>query len=222
MLRTAIRRYPLLTAAALFGLNCLLFFYIQTYVHVPAHHIYSRVDELIPFNRYFVIPYFSWHAELFLIEVYYWLKKDMDGFEKMTLTLNAGYLLSSIIFLLFPSYINLRPAIVYGDDLCAHLVRFLYVIDDSRNVCPSLHVSFCVIMMLIYNRGEHNYAARLAFNAWNVTIMMSTLFLRQHSVIDFMAGIIFGLAVDGIVQRALKKAPDLALQFAVKNSDSRR
>ncbi|GGH30527.1 hypothetical protein GCM10008013_33700 [Paenibacillus segetis] len=69
-------------------------------------------------------------------------------------------------------------------------VPITYRLDEPYNGFPSIHVLTCFLML----RGSHilNKPARwaVAFLSW--TIILSTLFIKQHVIADAMAGIAVG------------------------------
>lgn len=70
------------------------------------------------------------------------------------------------------------------------------------NACPSIHVSSSVAIALVgWNsqllKRKRGYQILLA--VWAVLICMSTLFIKQHSVVDVFWGTIISLALYGIL-----------------------
>ena len=57
-------------------------------------------------------------------------------------------------YVLLPTGLALRPYRVYGSDIFARLVRMLYAVDSSKNVCPSIHVLNTVTLMIGYRRSR--------------------------------------------------------------------
>lgn len=72
-------------------------------------------------------------------------------------------------------------------------------VDGSGNACPSLHVAFAVfswawLRWLIADIGGRSWL-RVGNAAWCLAIVMSTLAIRQHVVLDVVAGAALGAAV---------------------------
>ena len=53
--------------------------YFTAEVYFPMH---CALDDLIPFNEYFVIPYISWYFYLLFVHLYL-LDNDVEAFKKM-------------------------------------------------------------------------------------------------------------------------------------------
>ena len=107
----------------------------------------------------------------------------------------------SLYLYLYPTSQGLRPEIMPRDNVLTGLVHFLHRIDTPTNVCPSLHVydsvGACIAVILTkdcFNRAE-KYAAVLL----TVSISLSTLFLKQHSVIDVFWGLVMSAVMYFIV-----------------------
>ena len=76
---------------------------------------------------------------------------------------------------------------------------FLRNVDGPGNACPSLHVAFAVfswvwLRRLIEDMGGST-SIRVGNAAWCWAIILSTLAIRQHVVLDVVAGAALGAAV---------------------------
>lgn len=100
-------------------------------------------------------------------------------------------------FYFFPTAVPLRPLPM---DLAAHpAFALLQGVDAAGNACPSLHVAMALFTMLWVRQllGETGAPRWLAWvnAAWFSAIVYSTLAIRQHVVLDVLAGALLGLAV---------------------------
>ena len=100
-----------------------------------------------------------------------------------------------VIFLIYPTAQSLRPEIMPRENILTGLVHFLHRIDTPTNVCPSLHVydsagAFIAVMLAkdCFNQIEKYAAVFLT-----ISISLSTLFLKQHSVIDVFWGLVMSV-----------------------------
>ena len=102
------------------------------------------------------------------------------------------YTVGVIIFLVFPNKQELRPMEFTRDNFMVDIVRNLYNFDTNTNVCPSIHVlgAFCVQFAAMKSRIFRGWRWQLAFWISTVLISVSTIFLRQHSVIDIFAALL--------------------------------
>ena len=104
-------------------------------------------------------------------------------------------------YVILPTGLDLRPYRVYGSDLFAQAVRMLYATDTPLNVCPSIHVFNSVTLMMAYYRSRifetpGRRWMRPASAVLCVSIIASTVLLKQHSCIDVLLGILLAMALD--------------------------
>lgn len=154
------------------------------------HVIYTPIDNYIPFCEYFIIPYFLWF--LFIpISVILIMYLDEALYKKLSLILMSGMLFFLIFSTFYPTVINLRPAIVPDDNIFCYLVSFLYTTDTPTNVLPSIHVYNTLAVMSALNSCKKgvlkNRRVLLGFNITAVLIVIATMLLKQHSIIDVIA-----------------------------------
>ena len=99
-------------------------------------------------------------------------------------------LICGIFFVLLPTT-NIRPEIV-GDGVVQGLIRFIYRIDAPTNLFPSIH---CLVswMCFIGIRGKSYIPKwyRIFSCLFAIAVFASTLFTKQHFVVDVVAGVIF-------------------------------
>lgn len=188
------------------------FFLLQKFGPEPRWMIYSALDGRIPFYAWFVLLYFLWYfwVPFFMI---YFMVKEKEAYLELCLIMFGGATICLVIYYLFPNGLALREEI-YEESFCADLVRFLRSIDPPRNVCPSIHVSSTVAIHLVICRSKVLGKKRKAkLLSWAVTlgISLSTLFIKQHSVIDVFWGWMLSLGLMGI--RGLYEADNGRIRF---------
>jgi membrane-associated phospholipid phosphatase len=78
-------------------------------------------------------------------------------------------------------------------------VAFLKSVDAAGNACPSMHVAFAVLSALWMQRLLSRMGAPRALQAvnglWCLTILYSTLAIKQHVALDLYAGALLGAAI---------------------------
>lgn len=152
--------------------------------------MYCPLDDEIPFCELFVIPYFAWF--LFLIGAHvYTLLYNVAAFRRLMGFIMVTYTLSTVIFILFPTCQTFRPQVFPRDNFLTAVVAWLYDFDTSTNVCPSLHVVGSIAAMLAFwdceSFSEGGRKGGIGIGA--LLISISTVFLRQHSVLDLLAAL---------------------------------
>lgn len=153
--------------------------------------IESALDAKIPFCEFFVFPYYFWFAFLVGIHLYTFFF-DIPAFKKLMYFIIITYTVTTVIYLVFPNKQELRPSEFARDNFCVDIVKRLYAFDTDTNVCPSLHVigSFAVFFTSLYCDRFKNIGGYLFFGISTVLISISTVFLKQHSIIDVWVALI--------------------------------
>lgn len=164
--------------------------------HRPCH-----LDDVIPFCKYAIVPYFAWFAWIPFTLFYLLRHGERSDFWRVCLCLFAGMTIALSCYVLLPTGLALRPYRVYGSDIFARLVRMLYAVDSSKNVCPSIHVLNTVTLMIGYRRSRcfdepGRRWMRPAANVLGMAIILSTMLLKQHSCIDVVLGAALAFALD--------------------------
>ena len=161
------------------------FFALENRSDTVFHTIHIKLDDLIPFNEYFVIPYFLWFAYIAVTVLYFFFTSKED-FYKCCGFLFIGMTICLIIYTFCPNEQNLRPDSFTRDNIFVTLVNGLYATDTSTNVCPSIHVynSIGAHIAIINSKLKEKRILCFASFVLAVSICLSTVFLKQHSAFD--------------------------------------
>ena len=170
----------------------LLGFYIIEQVDLGQkwHEIHCFLDDLIPFNEYFIIPYYSWHV-LSIIVIFYTLRYEEDNYRKLMKFFIICATITFTIYLIFPSSLNLRPQTFTRENLMTAIVKNMYTMDTPTNVMPSMHIigSLGLLFTSWNTRGKDSPLKKALMLIAVIFICSSTVILKQHSVIDVIAAI---------------------------------
>lgn len=162
--------------------------------HVTSNYfvIHSVFDDYIPFIEIFIIPYLLWFVYVSGTVLYFFFT-DKQGFYRICTLLITGMTLFLIICTIFPNGLNLRPSTFARDNIFVDLVRFIYRADTSTNVLPSLHVYNSIGCYIAIRNSQKLRQYKWVQNGslvLTVSIVLSTMFLKQHSVVDVIAAIV--------------------------------
>lgn len=165
--------------------------------------IYSRLDDMIPFIEIFVIPYFLWFLYIFVTVAYFFLTSKSE-FYKICAYLFIGMTICLIIYTVWPNGHTLRVDIdsLGRSNIFLDILSGLYGIDTATNVFPSIHVFNSIGAMIAIHKNERLHKIKwLQWSALILTILicLSTVFLKQHSVLDLFSGIALGIIMYVIV-----------------------
>lgn len=170
------------------------FVWLEQHVTTDYHVIHMAIDDKIPFCEYFIIPYFLWFLFVPAVMIYEFFYSKREFYQACAF-LFIGMTVFLILCTVWPNGLNLRQDISYRDNLCADLVRALRNTDTSTNVFPSIHVfnTLGCLIALCKSKGmkQHNII-KLSAGILSILIVLSTVFLQQHSVADVIGG--FALA----------------------------
>lgn len=163
--------------------------------------IHSPLDDLIPFCEYFIVPYFLWYL-LVAGSLLFFLLFHIKSFENLQKYIIITQVVAMTFYILFPNRQDLRPESFVRDTVFTRLVGFLYSVDTSTNVCPSLHVAYSIGIASVWlkERGVH-WGVKTAIVVFVVLVCLSTVFLKQHSIVDGFAAIAVCLLAEWLVFR---------------------
>lgn len=155
---------------------------------IPRDYYYPMwhpLDDDIPFCEWFMIPYMFWFVFLVGIHVYL-LLADIPAFRRLMYFVMLTYGVTAVVYAIWPTCQNLRPAQFPRDNFLTRFIADFYAFDTNTNVCPSLHVvgSFATAFAAWDTKRFQTPGWKTAFMATAVLISASTVFVKQHSVID--------------------------------------
>jgi len=150
----------------------------------------TDLDRKIPFVEAFVIPYFGWYFFIVGTLVYFFVKERKLYYTTLWSML-SGMLVCFIIYYFFQT-VAPRPEIT-GDSWLSRMVQFVYSQDGAFNCFPSIHCLTTFLTMRAISGSPIK-------NKWNMSviylsgslIILSTLFIKQHVVMDVLSSIVLG------------------------------
>ena len=187
----------------------LIWFFLIERLHGPEDPYwvsYLPADDAIPFLPGFAPIYCLWYPFL-LVPGLYLLVWEPEGFRRFMWFFMLGTGVCLLICTVFPNGQDLRPAVVEGDGLCAALIRFLYRADTNTNVLPSMHVvgSVAVFYGALHSRRLRRPGWLALIGLLTVLISLSTVFIKQHSLLDILAGIALCIPLWPLVGRLCRR-----------------
>ncbi len=209
-------RNPVLFVIITYAVYAALFFIIDNLPRENPTILHSVIDDYIPFTRYALIFYVSWFPLLAIPMLYYVYRKDYDDLFHLILPLFTVMFASLLIYVFWYNGLDMRPEACTENDILAWGVNFIHSMDTPTNVCPSIHVSSTVIIDLSLQNAEifrdSKYRImKILIRLLDIAICASTMLLKQHSIIDVVAGLAFALLVYYVYDRAVfhKQAPSV-------------
>jgi hypothetical protein len=159
---------------------------------------------MIPFVKGFIIPYLGWYAFIFLTLCYFFVKEPRL-YYKTLISLLIGLCVCYVVYFFFQTTVQ-RPSLSEGDWL-SRLVMFVYSIDQPYNCFPSIHCFTSFLMMSAINSSAiKNKYNLITINGSGSLIILSTLLVKQHVVLDALSAVLLAhivFAVNSYVERRL-------------------
>lgn len=202
-LRECCCRYKALVIMALYFVVYMTAFFYLEQRNTSYYVIRFGIDAYIPFCEYFIVPYFLWFAYVALAVVYFGIKDREEG-NKMIAFLIVGMTVFLIVSAVFPNGHHLRPKNFERDNIFIDMVKKLYIADTSTNVLPSIHVYNSLAVMIAVWRTKllkKHRVIKASLMLLGVSIICSTVLLKQHSMLDVLVAFMLGALVYVICYR---------------------
>ena len=183
------------------------FLWLEKHVTTNYYVIQTRLDEWIPFNEFFIIPYLMWFGFIAVAFLYFFFT-DVPGFYRLAKFMFTGMTIFLIISTAFPNGQDLRPMVFERDNIFVDMVRVLYRADTCTNVFPSLHVfnsiSVCIAVHESQALKKHRGVTIVTYVLAGL-IILATMFLKQHSVLDVIGACLMACVLYQFVYAAERK-----------------
>ena len=108
--------------------------FIINFCDLKLHNVVSKLDLFFPTLTVFVVPYFIFFIFIF-VAPYFIGVKDRLLLHRFTTNLLISATIGSLIFLIYPTYINRDVFNIKNG-----ILNFIYKNNMRKNVCPSFHV----------------------------------------------------------------------------------
>lgn len=169
----------------------------------PPYMIHMKIDDFIPFSEYFIVPYLLWFLFIAAGVLYFFFKNTAD-FYKLTIFLFLGMTIFLIVSTVWPNGQMLRPTEFTRDNIFVELVKHLYSIDTPTNIAPSIHVYNTLCILIAFYKSEDmkkHKRIKAGSTVLGVLIILSTMFLKQHSAFDVITAFVMCAVLYVLVYR---------------------
>lgn len=171
------------------------FAYVEKKVTTQFHVIHMALDDQIPFIPVFVIPYLLWFGYVAVAFIYTYLH-DRDEYLRTCVFLFIGMTVFLFVSTVYPNGHYMRFDVYLGTGVFDSMIKSLWAADTATNLFPSIHVFNSIGAHLALSRSEGTRDNRLVKGASFVlmcSIILSTMFIKQHSVFDVMTALLMAL-----------------------------
>lgn len=165
----------------------------------------TAFDGHIPLVPAWIWPYWLYFA---FLGTPIWLVKDRIELGALAGGITLVHFAGFAFFLTWPSEMPREALTCNPFELTCGLVGAMYLLDPGYGVFPSLHVAASVFLAMF--AFDVRSPLRWPVTLFTLAVIVSTVFVRQHYVIDLPAGILLGVAVGRIGMRVGRAVVDRA------------
>ena len=178
------------------GYFCLYFLTENLIPYERCHVVHCALDDAIPFNELFAIPYVFWYFLVFGTLLWF-LLYDIDAFKKVSVFIIITQAVAMAVYILWPSRQDLRPDVFVRDNVLTRIMTFIYAFDTPTGVCPSLHVAYSLGIASVWcKKKDAPLPWKIFVVAATGIICAATTFVKQHSAVDVFAAIPLGILAE--------------------------
>lgn len=184
-----------------------------------VHTLDLSWDQVFPVRPTWALIYGSLYVFLIVLPVI--VVQQREHIRRTVFAYLTVWITAYVVFLAYPT-VAPRPSVVVGQGFGAWGLRILYGADPPYNCFPSIHVAHSFVSALTCFRLHRGLA--IVATVFASLVGLSTLYSKQHYVIDVVAGIALALVAYAIFLRGdfseevpeidRKVAPFLALGVA--------
>jgi membrane-associated phospholipid phosphatase len=199
------QRFPYFTRRRFWWLVIIL---VAIALYIPINQLQNGgvqlnlpVDSQIPLYPPAIVPYLLGTVIFIIFPILAALYVKPREFESYAVSILAATVISCLAYLIFPTFVT-RPDVT-SNDFFLQVIKLLYQTDRSYNAAPSGHTFYTLISCFYISR----WLPKLKWLWWILAglIILSTLFTRQHYVLDVVCGIALAFLAYGAGRFMQKK-----------------
>ena len=204
----------------LYGILYMTWFcYLERTVTKHYHVIHMAIDDHIPFYEVFIVPYLLWFLYVSAVVLFLFFRSKPD-YWRACIFLFTGMTVFLLVSTLWPNGHHLRPYVMPRDNIFTHMVARLWQTDTPTNLWPSIHVynSIGAHLAIVHNQKlARNKKLHISSLVLCISIILSTVFIKQHSMFDVMTAFIMA----GVMYMVVYQANVVAAYQAYRNGTKR-
>jgi membrane-associated phospholipid phosphatase len=186
-------RFPYFTRRRLLWLviilvAVLLYFPINQFMHGGVQ-LSLPIDQNIPLYPPAVVPYLLGSLLFVAFPIWAAIYVKPKEFEAFTVSILTATVISYLAYLIFPTFVT-RPEVT-SNDFFSRVIALLYQTDRSYNAAPSGHTFYTLLSCLYLSRWQPKL--KIVWAVIAALIILSTLFTRQHYILDVVCGLVLAV-----------------------------
>jgi membrane-associated phospholipid phosphatase len=151
----------------------------------PYVSVSTALDDALPFLPWAMAGY----ALCYVVPAsLIWLETSQAGVRRLSRAVLLAYLMAAPFFLAMPVQDADPP--VEASNGAEHALVINRGLDTTKNAFPSMHVGLAVLLAFVGHRRSKAWGWTLGLAA--ALIIVSTLFVKQHFLVDLPAGALVG------------------------------
>ena len=116
-------------------------------------------------------------------------KYNKKVFDRYIVTCLIYALFEGIIFILLPTTMTREPLVV--DSISTWIINIIYKVDTPVNLFPSAHCALAILFIIsTLDVKEIKKEYKILITITSVLIMLSTVFIKQHVIVDVLGAFI--------------------------------
>lgn len=152
--------------------------------------VHSFLDDYIPFVPFFVIFYLLWYLYI-AAGMLYFTFIEKESFYRLIAFMYTEIFLCLLFCTFFPNGHNMRPDLSGATDLFSRTVKLIYDADPHCvTIMPSMHVMNATAVTVAVTKSKRLSERKwIVWACWvfNILVALSTVLIKQHSVLDVLA-----------------------------------
>lgn len=184
--------YTVVPLLSMLALNMLVYFGTRPFTSGLHHYnLSTSLDYAIPFLPVFIIPYVLAFLQWGL--GYIVIARDSKKLCYSLCTAEmVAKLLAGLTFILLPTTM-VRPEVM-GNDIASWLTRVIFLADSPDNLFPSIHCLESIFVCYgAWKAKKCGIAYKISMTTMSVIICLSTVFVKQHVILDFFGALFYAL-----------------------------
>jgi len=172
-----------------------LIYFLSKFTPIKDHLIGNAIDHKIPFIPFFGLIYVSWFLAIIIVPLVL-NKYKKSEVKKHYWNVTIAIAVCAMFYIFYPTTSNIRPDFQIKGlfTLTCYLVYFFD--GPMANLFPSMHCLMCFyyIYYMLFNK-EVDKRWRTGIFIWSILIIFSTLFAKQHVVVDVVGAFIISIII---------------------------
>ena len=183
------------SAASLLVCGLIIYAYVQR-LPEHSHATTSSLDKYVPFVPVMIIPYFAFFCGIPALAAVL----SPREYTVVVCSSVLCFFVAIALYVAFPTRVD-RPIVVITSPMISEAFAWLYNVDLDNNACPSLHIVLCWTTAVGVQRTKK--CLSLLSCAAFVTVVVSVMCTKQHSILDVVCGLILAILSIAIVDKYL-------------------